>query len=348
MLLTKNRKVGTLEEDLQDMGLNAEKFLGATGRVTEALQEGSEGKKGWKGAPPVARYGYGPNASAHVEEERQLLSEDVDQVQPEDLAEVSFGKDRKTRGAEKTRGKLAYRKMKAKNPQAIARKKIKARSASVKRKRKRTKKALQRQLGGAKNVAKKHAQGFKFMKRGKRFDGEPAMEEAVEAVLTDHPELRESYEEFVRLSAPAPYSDAACYVEEISVRLSEIFDLAEEQESARVMADLSEHAASLAEDLIDVAEGDLSEDHEARLKDLLTMVTKGIRFYEAMGEPTLAEACAYAEYRGTLSEDAGDDAGDDAGLSEVDDEDESVTEDDDLEEVDGDDGDPGNGELAEV
>ena len=104
MLLTKNRKVESLEEDLKDMGLNPEKFIGAADRMTSALTEGSEGNKGWKGAPPIARYGYGPNGSSHVENEQQLLSEDA-QVQSGELTELELmrtGKSRSQRKASST------------------------------------------------------------------------------------------------------------------------------------------------------------------------------------------------------------------------------------------------------
>jgi hypothetical protein len=174
-----------------------------------------------------------------------------------------------------------------------------------------------------------HSQGRRVMTRsGRRFDGEPGYE-------MDEQAIREEVEREVGHLPYSPFFEAAANVESIAMRYAEIFDLVEEREAANVMRDLREHAKNLAEEFDGVAE--LDEDQTGRLRDVLSQITKGIRFHDAMGQPSLSEACEYHIYR---LEESGDEDTD------------TDTDTDDLTEApdpgEGGASDPGNGELAEV
>lgn len=330
MLLTKNRTVRSLEEDLKDIGIDGEKFAGRVDHMTGLMEERSDGGR-WKGAPPIARYGYGPQGSAHVDEERELSEVEGDpDAEPLEEARVTAARSK----AERRKAKKAAKKKRREDPMAHKMKIIKGRTASAKRSRQKSRKRVDRAVN-KKRQAALHRAGRRVMTRG--FDGQPANEE-IESILESDDDFQAALAEQAALPKQTAFSEAASNVSEIAMRFAEIFGLVEEAEVAAAMEDLRESAEAFYEEVEGVEE--LDESQEVALKAMVSKIGKAIRFYEGLGSPSLTEACEYHAFR--LQEGISED------VEEVDvDED---LGDPNLEEVEDDDegGAPGNGELAEV
>jgi hypothetical protein len=323
MLLHKNKlaNVGSLDEDLKDIGIDSDKFLGRVHHMTGLMEERSGKNGGWKGTPPVAQYGMGPKNSSHVTEERSFRNDDEDAEQLDEAFVIKQG----LRGGAKRAAERKSKKARLKDPAAYARSKALGRRSSVKKARKRTEKKKKRTFSASRMKAL-HRAGKRI---SKSFGGEPdevdeqRRSAAIEAALAEDTQYQAALAEYEDSKvADSPFFDAACNVEEIAIRFEEIFDTIGENEAAKVMEALGEHAATLAKELEGVT--DLSEDQDTQLKDILAQAAKGIRFYESKGEPSLKEACAYRLHMESLSEDEDDDdlaevgdQGNDEELAEV-------------------------------
>ena len=144
-----------------------------------------------------------------------------------------------------------------------------------------------------------------------------------------------------------PFCEAMDNAAMVALNLSEIFEEVFEGEAAQSMSDLSDYAVGVSEEIEGLDE--LDEADEAKVNDILEQVVKGLRFHEAMGAPSLLEACEFHVHK--LEEGNGD-FEDVDGIFEDDDDDTEIS-DEDLEDINADldlddDGDQGNADLDEV
>jgi hypothetical protein len=288
MLGTK-MKVGSLEEDLKEVGLDAGKVLGEIDRMTGKLAEARPGSA----SPPVAPQGQVPSRLA---EDRNLLGGGggrpaqgggkaktlAEQARAELRAagvDPAANKEEAFRAVKKIR-KSAAQKLAArlyrKGKKAALR--VASRMYRKRNKRKillRAKKKLKK--FGSKMLAKLHAAGKRVV-MAHNDQALANLREALNNPSAGGPDTENSYEE-------AAYNAGL-----LAMYLGEVFEAVGDKESAETMFSVSDIAADLSEDLEKIAEGDLSEGQDEKLRRVLDSVTKAAKVWEGMGSPTLFQA----------------------------------------------------------
>jgi hypothetical protein len=111
------------------------------------------------------------------------------------------------------------------------------------------------------------------------------------------------------------YDDAAFNAGLLAMYLGEMFEAYGDTQSAQTMFDASDVGADLSEEFEKLgadADAELDEVQEEKLQALLQSVVKGLRIYEAMGNPSFAEIVDHVtEANGDDDEDEGDEEDDD-------------------------------------
>jgi hypothetical protein len=69
-----------------------------------------------------------------------------------------------------------------------------------------------------------------------------------------------------------------------------VFDVLGEDAASDVMEQLSDAASDYADELEGVSEEDTTEDQQEAVREMISRLTKGLRLYEALGEPSLDDA----------------------------------------------------------
>lgn len=293
MLGTK-MKVGTLEESLKEVGLDAGKVLGEIDRVTGRLSESRsnpgaggppipgaaparsvenrglyEGRQTPGSAPRSTGKPSGGAVTLAEQARRELSAAGVDPAANQAEAFRAIKKLRKT-AAMKLAARL-YRKGKK------ATLRVASRMYRKRNKRKillRAKKKLKK--FGAKMLAKLHKAGKRVMMQ----HADTALANLREDLNTGggNDEVVNSYEE------------AAFNSGMLAMHLGEVFEALGDKESAETMYSLSDIASDLSEDLEKVGESDLSEGQEEKLRRVLDQTVKALRVWEGFGSPTLFQA----------------------------------------------------------
>jgi len=295
MLGTK-MKIGSLEEDLKEVGLDAGKVLGEIDRVTGRLSE-SKANPG-AGGPPVPG-----SAPARAIENRALYeggntpgaqrSGSTTQVAPGKLVTLAeqARQELKAAGTDPAANKEeAFRAIKKKRKSAAMKlaarlyrkgKKGVLRAASrVYRKRNKRKILIRARKKikkfGRKMLAKLHAAGKRVLSMG------------TDDALAN---LRED------LNSPSAtnettngYEEAAFNSGLLAMHLGEVFETLGDKESAETMYSISDIASDLSEDLEKLGEGDISEGQEEKLRRVLDQTIKALKIWEGLGSPTLFQA----------------------------------------------------------
>jgi len=265
------RKVRSLEEDLDSVGINAEKFCEQVSRRNGHLQERTSGGV-WQGTPPA------PNANRDdaLEETEELNAADPEDAANQEEAFKVTRKKIKTAG-EKLAAKREYRKGRSQKKRA------------AKMYRKRNKRKIKKRA--AKKLAKFGRAGLAKLHKMRRrvvmahFDEMPTGLESIQE--------QEGYTQFV---------EACDNVGLLAMHIAEVFDLVEENDAAIVMSNLSDEAADFAEEIDGIAEDDLTQEQKDIVAEMVSQVAKGCRLYEALGEPTLGEAIELSESTSDESE----------------------------------------------
>ncbi len=296
MLGTKTN-VGTLEESLKEVGLDAGKVIGEIDRMTGRLAESRgnpappipstgaparsvENRGLYEGGqPPTGNRQQGAAPAGKVttlaEQARaELRAAGVDPSKNVEEAFVAIKKKRKT-AAMKLAGRLMRKKFRAVR-------RVASRMYRKRNKRKiliRAKKKLRK--FGAKTLAKLHKAGKRIM-----------MQHADQALSN----LRED------LNSPSGSADTSNQYEEaafnagmLASHLGEVFEALGDKESAETMFAVSDIASDLSEDLEKIGEADLSEGQEEKLRRVLDQTVKALKVWEGFGSPTLFQAIEHAE-----------------------------------------------------
>jgi len=289
MLGTK-MKVGSLEEDLKEVGLDAGKVLGEIDRMTGKLAEARPGSA----SPPVAPQGQVPSRLA---EDRNLLGGSrpaasggkVKTLAEQARAELrqagvdpAANKEEAFRAVKKIRKSVAQKlaaRLYRKGKKAALR--VASRMYRKRNRRKillRAKKKLKK--FGSKMLAKLHAAGKRVVMQ----HNDQALANLREALnnTSGAPDNDNSYEE-------AAYNAGL-----LAMHLGEVFEAVGDKESAETMYSVSDIAADLSEDLEKIAESDISEAQEEKLRRVLDQTTKALKVWEGMGSPTLFQAIEHA------------------------------------------------------
>jgi tetratricopeptide (TPR) repeat protein len=300
MLGTK-MKVGSLEEDLKEVGLDAGKVLGeidrVTGRLSEARTNPGAGGPPVPGAAPArsvenrglyegrqtpgsrpssasAPARAGGKALTLAEQARRELSADgTDPAANQAEAFRAIKKKRKS-AAMKLAARL-YRKGKK------ATLRVASRMYRKRNKRKillRAKKKLKK--FGAKMLSKLHKAGKRIM-----------MQHADTALANLREDLNTGGNADEAVNS---YEEAAFNSGMLAMHLGEVFEALGDKESAETMYSLSDIASDLSEDLDKVGEADLSEGQEEKLRRVLDQTVKALRVWEGFGSPTLFQAITAA------------------------------------------------------
>lgn len=291
MLGTRN-KVGTLEEDLKEVGLDPNKVIGEIDRMSDRLQEvrrnpgsggppvpgaassrAAENRGLYEDRQPPTRQGYAPAGGTKPltlaeQARRELRAAGVDPEKSLDEAFKVMKKKRKT-AAQKLAARL-YRKGKK------AALRVASRLYRKRNKRKiamRAKKKLKK--FGAKLLAKLH-------KAGKRI------------VMSNDDALANLREDLNNPNASGDHvnehEEAAFNAGLLTLHLAEVFEVLGDKESAETLYTLSDVAADLSEDLEALGTSDLSEAQEEKLRRVIDQTVKGLRVWEGLGSPTLFQA----------------------------------------------------------
>ncbi len=301
-MLGRKGQVGTIEEGLTEVGLDAGKVIGEIERMTGRLQEVR--KDPGAGGPPVPGKGEprakenrdlyegretprsthsaggggggGGGGKALTLKEQAHAEMRAAGLDPSKNVEEAFKVIRKKRKT--SAQKLALR-LYRKSKKAVLR--VASRMYRKRNKRKilvRAKKKLKK--FGSKMLAKLH-------KAGKRI------------VMSNDTALANLREDLNKVgggdSEGNSYEEAAYNAGLLSMYIGEVFEVLGDVESAETMFALSDQAADLADTLEAVGDGDLSDGQEDKLRKILDRSVAGLKVWEGFGSPTLFQAIEAAQ-----------------------------------------------------
>ena len=330
-MLGKMKEFRSLEEELQEVGINADLALSqierTTGLVERRLQEHVPAFEA-----PTTVEAPEPGAPTHP-----LAVEGEEMDESFKVIKKLF----KTAG-EKMKAKLGRKK------QGLAKLRRNAKMYRRKNKRK-IKKRMAKKLRkfGAAGLERLH----KARKRVVMSEPQPELPSLGESTsriaqlredlnsFGQHPEQSQQVES---KKDDSPYEEMAYYAGLVASELAEVFLAWGDEEASQTMEAVSDAAAELSEMLEDFAPGDeLGEDEEERLFRIIEAINKGFKLHEEMGAPTVDQVvefrlendeefiaeCFASEEDGITEgdknkmSDEGDDEGDDEEDDSEDDED---------------------------
>ena len=295
--------VKPLQEELEDMGLDAEK-------VTRDILRNSSGMPMATVNPQSLVEEAGTTVQPtddvddfedfEVEESEELddefpeidedfedddddeMSEDDDDVDAEDLEEAfKVQKMRRLTSGEKAKAKKARKKSKGKR-KAYAKKYYARQKKKIAKRRKKLLKKY-----GKKGLEKLHKQRKRLVA-------------GIDRLST----LREELED---AGAPGttvtPVEEAAINAGWLALLLGEIFESLGDADVAEMLEAISDTAAGLSEELEGATEDDLTEDQEKALRQIFESVAKALEAHEDLGSPSLMEAIDYGLENGLMEDE---------------------------------------------
>jgi hypothetical protein len=277
--MLRNKMVRPLNEELAEIGLDPDKTLGDMRRTNGLLDARMRGAHGG-GAPSYVRPGAARPPAREVgrtvTEEREPIEEGAENGVELHEALKSV-KARIIRGAEKAKGKRAYKKVRSQ-------KKAYGKKYRARNKRKIVRRAAMkaRKFGGAKGLAKLHKMRRRIV-----------MQHADSPLANLREDLNKVGGD---ITVSNSYEDAAMQAGLLALYLGEMFETYGDKQSAETMFSVSDTASDLA-DAFEHIDGDeeLDEEQEEKLQAVLDSMVKGLRVYEAMGSPSLGEIVAVVE-----------------------------------------------------
>lgn len=277
-----SKQVRSLEEELSEIGLNPEQTIGQIQRTTSLIEQRMGGGPGNGGGAPV----YTQPQERPQPSPGSTPAEQMDEGEEIEEAVKLKRVKRKTAG-EKLMSRRQYRKMRSKAKMA----------------------GKQYRQRHKRQIARRRAILKKKFGAGPRRKGFRVVRESEEEISLD--QLREDINGSVAATSSDmnPFCEAALNAGMLAMHYGEMFEALGDEETAERLFAQSDIAADLANQFASLGEDDeLDQDSENRLSSVLEHVTKGMRFHEALGCPTLVKLIEAVEICGDELQEKGMDA----------------------------------------